>query len=169
MKKLTLAFALLLTASAAAHAQMPTRPSNDPLGRDTDPRPGIARDEINIGDSRSRVSSMEREADRARRSSPGNLKAEFEVTNNADKAIKSVAWTATITNADSGDVIQTQQLTTNTRIDPGKTKKLSKRLKAPRADEVKGGYFPGLPFWFGPVKVEIKSVTYVDGSTSTTP
>jgi hypothetical protein len=168
MKKLTLAFALLLTASAAAHAQMPTRPSSDPLGRDVD-RPGIARDEMNISDSRSRASAMEREADRARRASSRNFKAEIRVTNHADKAIKFVSWTAMITDASSGEVIQTHQLTTNARIAPGKTKKLSKRLKPPRADEVTGGSWPGRLPWFGPIKVEVNSVTYVDGTTSTTP
>jgi hypothetical protein len=173
MTKLTLAFALLLTAAAAAHAQ--TTPAGTPYPPGTSPiepriiRDPVQRDEAHITASRSYSAAAESEADAARRSMLPNFKAVVEVTNHAAKAIKSVSWTATLTDPDTGTVVRTYDVTTKTDIAPGKTKKLSKRLRTPRANVVRITSRPRYKRSVADLKVAVTGVTYVDGSTSTTP
>ena len=173
MKKLTLAFALLLTATAAAHAQTtPAGTSYPPGSSDIYPKKikdPVQLDEAHIANSRVRTGPAEREAAAARRNMPQTFKAEVVVTNHAAKAIKSVEWTTTLTDPDTGDIISTYDVTTKSNIAPGKTKRLSKRLRTPHVRVVsatsRNPYQPQV----GNIKVEITGVTYADGSTSTTP
>jgi hypothetical protein len=166
MKKLTLTFTLLLTAAAAAHAQMPT--PSDAQRQPMSDRDPIHRDESRIAGANRRNAEMEREADAARRRTPRTFKAEVEVTNHAAKDIKSISWTVTLTDY-TGAVIDSYDVKTKTRIAPGSTKKLSKRLRTPRDNVVSVtsllGYSPAV----AGLKVEVTGVTYADGSTSTTP
>ena len=174
VKKLTLAFALLITA-AAAHAQQGTTPAGTPYppgGSSGDPRvirDPVHRDEAHIAASRVRTNAAEREAAAFRYSMPRTFKAAVEVTNHAAKAIKSVEWTTTLTDPNTGDVIHTYDVTTKANIAPGKTKKLSKNLRTPHARVVSAAdrnpYRPRV----GNIKVEVKGVTYADGTTSATP
>lgn len=167
MTKLTLAFALLLTAAAAAHAQIPT--PSDAQRQPMSDRDPIHREESHIASSSRSSSSMEREADAARRRMLPSFKAEVEVTNHAAKTIKFVTWTATLIDPSTGAVINYYDVTTKTRIAPGSTKKLSKRLKTPRANVVNASSRPGSSRTVGNLRVEVTGVTYVDGSTATTP
>ena len=170
LKKLTLAFAFLITAAAAAHAQIPSsNPGTDPLRNARIERDAARREEILISDANRRNASMEREADAARRAAPRTFKAVVEVTNHAAKAIRSVEWTTTLTDPDTGAVIHTYDVTTRADIAPGKTKRLSKNLRTPHARVAsatdRNAYQPKV----GNIKVAVKGVTYADGTTSTTP
>jgi hypothetical protein len=173
MKKLTLAFALLLTAAAAAHAQTtPAGTSYPPGSSDIYPKKikdPAQLDEAHIANSRLRSTPAEREAEAARRNTPQTFKAEVVVTNHAAKAIKSVEWTATLTDPATGDIISTYDVTTKSNISPGKTKKLSKRLRTPHVRVVSATSRDPYRPQVGNVKVEVTGVTYADGSTSTTP
>src|ERR1044072_605827 len=174
MKKLTLTFALLLVAAAAAHAQ-DTTPVGTPYPsgsssiypkKITDP---VIRDEALIAESRTRTYPAEREALARRYNMSPTFKAVVEVTNHSAKAIKSVEWTATLTDSATGDVLGTYDVTTKSKIAPGKTKKLSKSLSTPRARVVSAtARNPNQPR-VGSVKVAVKSVTYADGTTSMMP
>src|SRR5690349_5510776 len=98
MKKLTLTFALLLVAAAAAHAQERT-PAGTPYPSGSSsiyPKvitDKVMRDEAVIAESRNRTNPAEREASAWRYNMPPTFKAMVEVTNNSTKAIKSVEWT----------------------------------------------------------------------------
>jgi hypothetical protein len=172
MTKLTLAFMLLLTAAAAAHAQS-TTPAGTPLPpgtSDIEPRKikdPVHLDEAHIADSRDLGRRAENEANSAWRNMPPSFKAEVRVTNHAAKSIRAVSWTATLTDRETGAVVRTYDVTTKARIAPGSTKKLSKHLRTPPANLVRASsrFMPQLT----DLKVEVKDVTYADGSTSTTP
>ncbi|HEX7314845.1 MAG TPA: hypothetical protein VF297_13040 [Pyrinomonadaceae bacterium] len=178
MKKLTLIFALLLAAAAAAHAQVPNNnpaqlPNNNP-GTDPFRDARLSRDpakseEALISASRASNARAESEADAVRRNLPATFNAEVEVTNSAAKTIKSVAWTATLLDSETGAVIRSYDVTTNARIAPGKTKKLSKFLRTPRANVVKVSSRAARRPPVADLKVKVIGVTYEDGSTSTTP
>lgn len=174
MTKLTLTFALLLTAATAAHAQDRT-PAGTPLPNGTSNlelriiKDSVIRDEYHINATRNINSSMEREADAAQRTRPRTFKAEIKVTNSAAKAIQSINWTATLTDSETGAVLRSYDVTTDARIAPGRTKKLSKRLQTPAARILRvNSQAPRRPAT-ADLKVEVTGVTYVDGSTSTTP
>lgn len=175
MMKLTLAFALLITAAAAAHAQDRT-PVGTPYPQGSseiypkkiaDP---VQLDEAHIAASRAAGRPSDREANENAKlwkyTTVPTFKAEIKVKNSSAKAIQSVAWTATLLDPETGAVIRSYDVTTEAQIKPGKTKKLSERLQKPRADTVsadsRGAKVADL-------KVKVTSVTYVDGSTSTTP
>lgn len=174
MKKLTLTFALLLTSAAAAHAQS-TTPAGTPYPPGSSPiepkiiSDPVKRDEAHIQGSRMRSYRPEVVPSSSGRYKPQTFKAEVVVTNHAAKAIKSVEWTATLTDPNTGNVISTYDVTSKSKIEPGRTKKLSKSLNTPRDRVVNASarnpHRPNV----ANVKVEIKSVTYADGSTSTTP
>jgi hypothetical protein len=172
MRKLPLAFALLLTVAAAAQAQTPAGTQYPAGSSDIYPKKikdSVQLDESHIANSRASSAPAEREAAAARNNRPQTFKAVVEVTNHAAQAIKSVEWTTTLIDPNTGDVISTYDVTTKTRIAPGKTKKLSKNLRTPYARVVsvrdRTPYRPRV----GNIAVEVKAVTYADGTTSTTP
>jgi hypothetical protein len=170
MRKLTLITALLLAAAAAAHAQVPSgREGFDPQRealRDGD----LTRlDEAHINISHASGAKAERAADAARHSRLPSFKAQLDVTNHAAKTIKAVEWTATLTDPGTGAVIRTYDVTSEAKIAPGKTKKLSKRLQTPRARAVSANSRTPRRPAVADLKVEVTGVTYADGTTSTTP
>lgn len=174
MKKLTLTLALLLTAAAAAHAQDRTAAGTTYPAGSSDIYPkkikdSVQLDETHIANSRTRSTPAEQEAAAARRNQPRTFKAVVEVTNHAAQAIKSVEWTATLTDTVTGDVISTYDVTTKSNIAPGKTKKLSKNLRTPHTRVVSATSRNFYQPQSGKVSVEVKAVTYADGTTSTTP
>jgi len=173
MKKLTLAFALLLIASAGAYAQTTPAGTQYPPGsteiypkKIKDP---VQLDEAHIANSRARSGYSAREADASRYNKPPIFKVEIMVTNRAAKTIKSVEWTVTLTDPNTGDVISTYDVTNKAKISPGKSKKLSQTLRNPQARVVRAtDPTPSQPR-VGNIKVAVKNVTYADGTTSTTP
>jgi len=173
MKNLTLAFALLLTAGAAAHAQTtPAGTAYPPGSSEIYPKKikdPVQLDEDHIANSRVRTGPTEREAAARRYNMPPTFKAVVEVTNHAAKAIKSVEWTATLTDPNTGDVISTYDVTSKAKISPGKTKKLSKSLRTPHARVVSMNSRDPYQSKVGNIKVRVKAVTYADGTFSTTP
>ena len=170
MTKLTLAFALLLTASAAARAQLPGgSPGSDPLREAMRQGDAAKVEEAHIRASRISGARSEREAAAARRDRPQTFKAEIRVMNSAAKAIKSVVWTATLTDPLTGAVLRTYEVESETSIAPGKTKKLSKRLRKPGPIVVNASTGSTSRIPVADLKVAVTGVTYVDGSTSTTP
>lgn len=174
MKRLTLTFALVLTAASAAHAQASNgnpsgNPNRDPLRNAMRVGDPARTQEAMIEASRAAGVRIEHEAAAARRSTPPTFKAEVEVTNHAAKAIESVSWKATLIHQDTGAVIRTYDVTTRARIAPGKTRKLSKFLQTPRDNVVKADTGPTNKPTVADLKVKVTGVTYVDGSTSTTP
>lgn len=170
MRKLTFIAALLLTAAAAAHAQIPNGSAgSDPQREALRDRNTVRLDEAHISASRESNARLESEAAAARRGQLPSFKAQVEVTNHAAKTIQAVEWTATLVDPGTGAVIRTYDLTTETRIAPGKTKKLSKRLQTPRSRVVSvKTQTPGRPA-VADLKVKVTGVTYADGTTSTTP
>ena len=171
MTKLTLAFALLLTASAAAHAQVPGgSPGSNPLREAMRQGDAAKVEEAHIRASRIYGARSESEAASARRRNmPQTFKAEIRVTNSASKAIKSVVWTATLTDPMTGALLRTYEVESEARIAPGQTKKLSKRLRTPSATVVNTSASRPRVVPVADLKVAITGVTYADGSTSTTP
>jgi hypothetical protein len=170
VKKLTLTLALLLAAAAAAHAQVPNNnPGTDPLRDARLSRDPAKAEEALITASRAASARAENEAADARRNMPPTFYAEVEVTNSAPKAIKSVEWRATLLDPETGAVIRAYDVKTKARIAPGKTRKLSKLLRTPRANVVKvTSRAPRRP-QVADLKVKVTGVTYVDGTTSAAP
>lgn len=170
MKKLTLTFTLLLAAAAPAAAQVPNNnPGTDPFRDARVSRDPAKSEEALITASRASNARAENEADAARRNLPPTFSAEIEVTNSAAKPIKSVEWRATLLDSETGAVIRTYDVTTNARIAPGKTKKLSKLLRTPRANVLKvSSRVPRRP-QVADLKVKVTGVIYEDGSTSAAP
>lgn len=177
MRKLTLAFAFLLTASAAARAQDPYSgaPVRDPHRDALAIRDPVRREEALIAGARRTISRMEHEAASGRRSSRSGsgayvgFKAEIEVTNRSAKTIKSVNWTATLTDPETGAVIDAYDVTTRASIAPGGKKKFSKRLKTPRAAVLNAARTQTGRAPVADLKVAVTGVTYADGSTAPTP
>lgn len=170
MTKLTLALALSLAAAAAARAQIPNgNPGSQPLREAMRTGDPSRSQEAHIEASRAAGARAESEADAARRNLGPTFKAQVEVTNHAAKAIETVFWTATLLDPDTGAVIRSYDVMTRARIAPGKTRKLSKYLRTPRANLVKVTSRSGNKRPVADLKVAVKGVTYVDGSTSTTP
>lgn len=176
MRKLTFIVMLTLATSASARAQgpPPTPAQRSSAGdtmqdamRDKDP---VRREERVINISSRELTKMERQADAARRAPLRMFKAEVVVTNHGAKTIKSVSWSASLTNHGTGTLIRTYDVTTEARIAPGKTKKLTKRLPTPRANvlSVAAPSGTGSPPT-ADLKAMVTRVTYEDGSTSTTP
>ncbi len=175
MTKLTLAFALMLTAAAAAHAQG-TTPAGTPLPPGTSDlhlrkiKDPVHLDEALINASRNRnISRAESVPHTARNTKPPTFDAKIKVKNSSTKFIESVDWTATLLDPETGAVIRSYAVTSKTRIAPGKSKKLSEKLEKPGyrvVSAVSPNPHKGV---VADLKVKVTSVTYADGSTSTTP
>jgi hypothetical protein len=166
-----LALGLTLLAAAAAHAQ--TTPAGTPYPAGSSEiypkkiKDPVQLDEAHIANSRVHTGPSERAASSSRYMGP-TFKAEVVVTNHAAKTIKSVEWTATLTDPATGNVISTYDVKSNSNIAPGKTKRLSKKLRTPSA-RVVNATARNSDRQVGNLNVEVKSVTYADGTTSTTP
>lgn len=171
MTKLTLTFVLLLAAAAAAHAQG-TTPAGTPYPSGSSPiypklDPDVVRrDEAHIAANRAATRDAEARAATLGRTSGQTFKAEIKVTNTSVKAIQSVSWTATLLDPFTGAVIRAYDVETETQIAPGKTKKLSEKLPKPGPRTVSATSLGGTA---ADLKVRINTITYVDGTTSTTP
>ncbi|MBV9927697.1 MAG: hypothetical protein JOZ96_21945 [Acidobacteria bacterium] len=165
MTKLAMAFALLFGAAAAAHAQVPGgSPGSDAARAALRRGDAAAVDEAHIASTRDKNKVPDKWYDK-----PDTFKAEIKVTNNSAKPIKSVTWTATLLNAETGNFIRSFDVTTRKKISPGKTRSLSERFVTPRDLVVRANArHPNRPN-VADLKVKVKTVTYADGTTSTTP
>ncbi|MDT7689535.1 MAG: hypothetical protein QOE46_2294 [Acidobacteriota bacterium] len=166
---------LMLAASALAHAQgsAPTPAQRSSTGdtmqdamRDKD---SVRREERVIGITSRELTKMEREADASHHAPARMFKAEVVVTNHGTRTIKSVSWSASLTDPGTDQLIRTYDVTTAARIAPGKTKKLTKQLPTPRANVVSAAVPSGAKPHAADLKAVVTRVTYTDGSTSTTP
>jgi hypothetical protein len=102
---------------------------------------------------------------------PGPIfKAQVIVTNHSTKFIKSVSWTATLTQPGSTEVIAQNNLYSEVNIAPGKTKKLTKKVQIRPIRVVNAANLPsGKEPPVADLKVAVTEVTYADGSKSKTP
>jgi hypothetical protein len=176
MRKLMLAAALALAALASVHAQNipPEHSRSAPPNNNRDAltiRDPIHRDEALIAGANRRGNSLQGDGSDEIRTSiyVPMFKAQIEVMNNSAKAIKSVSWSASLTDPGTGQLIRAYDVTTEARIAPGKSKKLSKRLPTPRVNVVSANAPPSRKApTVADLKTKITLVTYEDGSTSET-
>lgn len=170
MKKLMLVAALTMIAAMSAQAQVSRRP-----GEGDNTRQAALRDPDPIRRDERLISISSRELRGARRSgdaypAPSRMfKAQMAVTNHGTKTIKSVSWLASLVDPATGAVVRSYSVTTNKRIEPGKTKKVEKKLPVPIASVVSGGPSGLNSPTVADLKASVVRVTYEDGSTSETP
>ncbi|HEX3560948.1 MAG TPA: hypothetical protein VHU19_17235 [Pyrinomonadaceae bacterium] len=115
---------------------------------------------------------MEKEA----RSSHGGgdgwmVRAGVVVTNHTSKVIKSVSWAASFTDPGTGRLIRRYEVSTGARIQPGKTKTLTKSLPIPTVKVVSAAAPADQKAraTFATLTSGVIGVTYADGSTSSAP
>jgi hypothetical protein len=97
-----------------------------------------------------------------------SLEAKLKVTNQSGNEIKSVLWVASFINPTTGAVIGTREITSKSKIAPGKEKTLKKVLRIPHLvnfQAIHGRTWATLPT----ITTALASVTYADGTTSRTP
>ena len=171
MKRLMLVAALAVVALAAAptQAQPPTAQERWDNARLRDPDPAV-REEAHIRNSRIQSNRAEREANSSYRASlVSSFEARLVVTNTSAKTVRSVDWTATLTDRETGELISTYDVTTETKIAPGKAKRLKKKLQTPRARVVNAAGGRRRRAQVADLMVSVTRVTYEDGTTSETP
>jgi hypothetical protein len=159
-----LAFMLAATLAAAAMAQEPGREQREVLRE-----PG-RRGEIMIDRSRVKLDELSRAADRQRRASARTFKASVVVRNESPKTIKSVSWVVSLVDPESRELIRRYEVTTEKRIAPGRTEKLSRRLPVPPARVVSAAPPGGTrPRPVADVQAVVTRVDYTDGSSAESP
>ena len=97
-----------------------------------------------------------------------SLEARLTITNHSSNEIKLVSWRVSFIHPTTFAVIETREITSKSKIAPGKEKTLKKLLRPPHPVEVKavsGKTRAVLPT----MTTALDSVTYADGTTSTTP
>jgi hypothetical protein len=100
---------------------------------------------------------------------PGSgIEAKLKVTNHSSNDIKFVSWQVSFTDPTSGQLVGKRELTSKSRIAPGKEKTLKKTVSVPhliRVSAKDGKARMVLP----KMTSTLTNVTYADGTTSTTP
>lgn len=163
MKRFIFIIAITLVATASAYAQRPTTTPTANEARQaalSDPE-SVRRDERLIALSRATTGKMER------KHNPINMsrytfKARLVVTNPSSKTIKSVSWVAILTDPDTGEVLGKYDITSATRISPGKKKKLEKKFLKPQFRVVS----VSAPRTVANLNTAVTSVVFEDGTTS---
>jgi hypothetical protein len=92
----------------------------------------------------------------------------LKVTNHSSNDIKFVSWQVSFTDPTSGQLVGKRELTSKSRIAPGKEKTLKKTVSVPhliRVSAKDGKARMVLP----KMTSTLTNVTYADGTTSTTP
>ncbi|MDT4953668.1 MAG: hypothetical protein QOJ02_1806 [Acidobacteriota bacterium] len=169
MRRLTFIVAMTLIATAAAYAQR-SAPGDTVQGALRDPDP-IHRDERMIALSQAGMANkVEQPGSLMVRRAPygfpaTTFNAQIVVTNHNSKIIKSISWVATLTDPNTGEMIGKYDITSETRISPGKKKKLKKSLPVPQFRVVSAR----TPRTVANLKSTITSVTFEDGATSSEP
>lgn len=98
----------------------------------------------------------------------GGLEAKLKVTNHSHNEIRFVSWVVSFTDPITGALISAREVTSKSKIAPGKEKTLKKTLSVPRlvrASARDGKTRAVLP----KMTSTLNHVTYADGTTSTTP
>ncbi|MEA2205122.1 MAG: hypothetical protein QOE77_1898 [Blastocatellia bacterium] len=98
----------------------------------------------------------------------GGVEAKLKVTNHGSNEIKFISWQVLFTDPTSGQLVGKRELTSKSRIAPGKEKTLKKTVSIPRLLRVTakdGKTRMVLP----KMTSTLTNVTYADGTTSTTP
>jgi hypothetical protein len=165
--KLVSIIAVTLVLSASAYAQSPPGSSS---GRDTvqralrDPDP-VRRDERLISISHSNPSNSSSNSSAWRNEIARSFKGLVFVENHSGLAIKSVSWVASLTDPQTGALIRTYDVTTKTRIAPGKSKVLTRKFTLPISDVVNADKIRRV----ANLTSTITGITYEDGSTASAP
>jgi hypothetical protein len=97
-----------------------------------------------------------------------SLEAKLKVTNQSGNEIRSVLWEVSFIDPTTGAVIGKREITSKSRIAPGKEKTLKKLVRIPHLvnfQAIHGRTWATLPT----MTTALGSVTYADGTTSRTP
>ena len=117
-------------------------------------------------EARREMDDLNAEGASGREREPRTFKASVVVTNGSPKTIASVDWTVSLVDRESGETFRRYEVTTRTRVAPGKKKTLNKRLPLPRYGLV-NARAPKSPDTVARIVPEITRVTYDDGSSDT--
>ncbi|HYG78859.1 MAG TPA: hypothetical protein VD861_00645 [Pyrinomonadaceae bacterium] len=158
--KLALVIGLSLVVVSSAQAQVENRDQQrqQEAGRQRQEQEGL--------EARQKMDDLHAEGAAGRAAMPRTFKASVVVSNSRAKAIASVAWKVSLVDRESGETIRSYDVTTRTRIAPGKKKKLDKRLPLPRYGLV-NARDPQSPGTVAKIVPVITRVTYEDGSFET--
>lgn len=157
--KLALITGLSLVAVSSAQAQSKT-------GTQSQQEAARQRQEQERLESRTAMDDLHAEGAAGRALQPRTFKASVVVNNSSARTIASVAWTVSLVDRESGETIRSYDVTTRTRIAPGKKKTLDKRLPLPRYGLVNARN-PQSPGTVAKIVPVITRVTYEDGSFDT--
>src|SRR5688572_3372021 len=130
---LTLALALLAVSSAArAQTERGTHPGQglEHILREPNPE---RRSEVLVERGRLKLDELSRTGSPSRGAGARTFKASVLVDNRSAKAVRSVQWTVTLVVPSSGATISRYYVTTEGRVAPGKSKRLTQRLPVPPA------------------------------------
>ena len=155
--KLAIVIALSVVAVSSAQAQRGT-PDQQEAERQRQEQAGL--------EARKGVDDLNAEGAAGRALEPRTFKATVVVNNTSAKAIASVNWTVALVDRESGETIRSYEVTTRTRIAPGKKKKLDKRLPLPRYGLVNARN-PQTPGTVAKIVPVITRITYEDGTFDT--
>ena len=96
------------------------------------------------------------------------LEAKLTITNHSSNEIKSVLWRVSFIHPTTFAVLETREITSKSKIAPGKEKTLKKTVRMPARVNVTG--LNGKTYAAVPtMTTALDSVTYADGTTSRTP
>jgi hypothetical protein len=97
-----------------------------------------------------------------------SLEARLTLTNHSSNEIKSVLWRVSFIHPTTFAVLETREITSKSKIAPGKEKTLKKTMRIPARVNVtaaNGKTYAAVPT----MTTALDSVTYADGTTSRTP
>ncbi|MEA2205123.1 MAG: hypothetical protein QOE77_1899 [Blastocatellia bacterium] len=153
-----LAIGVVFAASAQAQSQDP-RMNKDARNSDSADAQRYRDAEMNRG--RNPSSPTDSQPNR-------NLEAKLTLTNTSSNEIKSVLWRVSFIHPTTFAVLETREITSKSKIAPGKEKTLKKTIRIPRPVKVTG--LNGKTYAVVPtMTTALDSVTYADGTTSKTP
>jgi hypothetical protein len=154
----TLAIGVAFAASAQAQSQDP-RMNKDARNNDSADAQRYRDAEMN----RRRDPSLPTDAPPNR-----SLEAKLTLTNHSSNEIKLVSWRVSFVHPTTFAVLETREITSKSKIAPGKEKTLKKTMRTPARVNVTG--LNGKTYAVVPtMTTALDSVTYADGTTSKTP
>ena len=161
-----LSLALALLAASAAHAQADPRQGMEHILREPDPE---RRSEVLVERGRLKLDELSRTGSPSRGAGARTFKASVVVDNRSAKAVRSVQWTVTLVDPSSGTTIRRYYVTTEGRVAPGKSKRLSQRLPVPPARVVNARSAGSAPAPVADVVTAVTRIEYADGSSADSP
>lgn len=166
MKRLTLSLALALLAVSAAHAQADPGQGLEHILREPNPE---RRNEVLVERGRQRLDELSRTSRAARGVGERTFKASVVVLNRSPKTVKSVLWTVSLVDPESGATIRSYDVATEGRIAPGKRKSLTRRLPIPPSGVVSARRPGGTTVPVADVVTSVTRIEYTDGSSTDSP